>query len=233
MPKTNPGDSARDLKLKNDGLKNLSLEGNIQVAFPEMNNTVLFSLEAAGIDSMLLTLSGPFGITVGKLYCEKDYFMFYNVLENSLYEGTPTSSNLSEMVNLPLSYSDLVLLLRCEVPGNPDYFRIDENYGKDGFVLLQNKSMKDYYEYVQLDEEKLIRQYQRKTSNGSIVLNVLYKKYEKFDKANVAERMEFEFPSVNGRISIQNTSIKVNNETGPLKFSVPGSVSRRNLDRRK
>jgi hypothetical protein len=215
-----------------NNLKSLVISGNMASSYHGQNFNGSCKLIILGEDSLSLTLTGPFGILVGKLYANPYYFIYYDIFNNEVLEGKPTAKNLKQAAMLPLSFEDIVHLLKCESPAEPGQYEIQKNpEGVEG-VLFKNFSNTDYVEYLLYSSPKdMITQYQRKLRDGKLILNLLYKDYDNVDGFELAKNLVFNFPEIDGNLTFEANSIEVNkNQNMTLRFQIPEGVKKYVLD---
>ena len=212
-------------------LRTLGLSGTISSTFPGFKQSVSFSLKIAGKDSVKFEAYGPLSIIVGKLFSTPDFFKFYNIITNEAFKGTPSAKNLNLAMNMPLSFADFVAFLRNEPAQNIETFSRDMSYNSETKVLFKSKQ-KDYVDYVLVNgETNDIIQQQRKTFDGTIILNVLYNNYEEYEGYSIAKNITFNFPELNGSIIVRNSVVKINEKYNkPFNFNLPASVKLYNFN---
>lgn len=110
-------------------VRTFSAGGSLSVETPQMSQSVGFDLAVKKPDSVLITVTGPFGITLGKGLFTRESFVAYNALNNTVYEGNPAVG----MRSLPfLSGIDIGVM----IDALSGVRRIDDAYGEpDSFVV--------------------------------------------------------------------------------------------------
>ena len=214
-----------------ENLKALEMTGAISTDFPELKQTFDFKIQIGGHDSVAMTVYGPFSLVIGKLYSTKDHFVFYNVLTNEVYEGTPSPKNLKLAMNLPLSFNDFISVVRCETAEPYETFKPDESYDKENKLLF--KSVRnEYIDFALFNKENMmISQYQRKLKDGKIVMTIANDNFELTDGFNLPIDVFMKFPLVNGSVSIKYRDKKINPDFDkPFRFSVPSSAKMNKFD---
>lgn len=213
-------------KAWNDELKTLNISASVTSKYHDENNSGYCRLILAGTDSLLLKITGPFEILVGRLFADKDYFIFYDAINNQLFKGKPTAKNLKRATMVPLSFDEFIRLLRCETPTNPEEFTIDETYKNNDGVLFKNSSNNDYIEYaLYSSENNNLMRYQRKLRTGKLILDLVYKDYESIDGFNLSKYLIFNFPEIDTKVDMQVTNLDVNKDIKkPLSFTLPDGI---------
>jgi hypothetical protein len=183
-------------------------------------------------DSLSLTIFGPFGMTLAKLFAKPDYFLFYNAYNNEAIEGTPSPNNLYKVVYLPFNFYDFLSLTRYENICDAANYEIQTSYKDEKSILFQNKNNNDYIEfYLVSKEDASIKQYQRKHPNGSTILNVFYRNVEENDNFYFPEKIEFNFPSLDVGLIIECNSLKFNESYDkPFSINLPNNTNIKKIE---
>ncbi len=210
----------------NPGLENIKMSANVTSTFDSKVIPSKAKIKIAGTDSVSMVFSF-FGMTVGKIFATRDYFLFYNIFENTAMEGIPNSAGLREAIKIDLSYETMVKLLKCQPPGPDSSYTIAKGADiAEGQRLFVNKSDTNYVEYILYSySEKAMLQYQRKSMNGKIILNVFYEDYVSIDGFALAEKIVLKFPPAGAEQKYIMNSIEVNTKfEKPFAFKTPSSV---------
>ena len=77
-------------------ISNFEGTGTITVKSRDINTSATFKVTLIKPDSISLTIMGPFGIELAQTLVTKDKFMFYDVLQNTAYEGETNENILKE-----------------------------------------------------------------------------------------------------------------------------------------
>lgn len=217
---------------RNSGLQNLSLKTSISVNANETSNAATAKLMLANLDSISVTMYGPFGLLIGKMYADTNNLVFYNSLTNQAIEGKPTEENMKAAIMLPLTYYDFLRLIRCETPGAPEDFSL-ENQINDGELLYKNDKNNAYVEYAVISkQDNQFTQYQRKLRDGTMVLHVFFTNYQRINNINYPMKHVYKFPGINVSLTLEVDDIEVN--TGfekPFSFRIPANIERIKLNK--
>jgi hypothetical protein len=206
-------------------LQNIEISGSISTDFPELKQTFDFKIQLSGHDSVAMIIYGPFSMAIGKLYSTNQHFIFYNALTNEVFEGTPSQKNLRLAMNLPLSFTDLISVLRCESAVDAETFIPDESYNKDDRILFKSLQP-EFVDFALFDSKNnMITQYQRKLKDGKILMTVANSNFDKYNNINLPNNVMIKFPIVDGYLTMAYKNISVNPEfEKPFNFNVPGSA---------
>lgn len=90
----------------------MEAEGALTVETTEQAGTLGFELQMKLPDTLWMKFSGPFGIAVGTLLLTPREFVFYSPHERQKIMGEPRRDILSRVLNVSLSYADIVSILQ-------------------------------------------------------------------------------------------------------------------------
>jgi hypothetical protein len=185
----------------------------------------------AGNDSVSLTLFGPFGITLGKLFSDSKKFQFYNTMENTIYMGSPTEENIKKATNLSISMNDFLKLFQGKTPFNStDYKFHSTNNENQIYNRIDNNNFADFA--VISNSNKQLIQYQRKEKGDILILNSTFNTYKSVDKIEIPTKINFSMPTVGGKLIIELENFKINSQASlPENFSIPRTAKIIDLDK--
>lgn len=206
-------------------VKVLQFHGKISITMRGMNLSSQFSASLVGEDSATLSFFGPMGVILGKLFVNKNYFAFYDVMNNWAVVGKPTRENIFNASQVPLSFVDFVRLFRGEIPVDDDsLLLIDEQSNAEktlyykisgqfiDFFLLNNKTNK-------------LRQYQKKTFNGQILINLNIPEYTEFEGQLHPKKYVMQISECRGNVILEIEDIQSSESfSKPFSFVIPKSV---------
>lgn len=209
----------------------LSIKANLHARFENFDQQVLVSIKIGGVDSCSMNLIGPFGVNLGRLYSDKERFIFFSTMENTAMEGSPTAENLEKAMRLPMSFYDFIRLLRCETPGHPADFSLTEYEDDPDLLLFKNNNNDSFIEYALYSpEESSMVQYQRKLSDGTLILNVHFREFENVDGFRMPKIYSFTFPEIGGSVKLDVSGMEINNfDNEPFSFELPVGIKRKRL----
>ncbi len=97
-------------------IPDLSVNGTLKIS----GTTIWFDAIVRAHDSMKVNLIGPFGVPLGALSATQEEFLFLNAQEGEALEGRPDRETFSKLMMIQLDYSEMVAMLRGELPRFPD-----------------------------------------------------------------------------------------------------------------
>ena len=197
---------------------NISIKSNLSINFPNQNNSVSSTIEIAGMDSILIKISAIFGISVGQLYANQNEFIMNNNLESITYIGIPTEENIMKTAFIPLSFYDLVSILKC-VPSqdiNNYIYKTNDNI----FEYISTNKI----EHIKLDDSFSLLQVIRMDNRGNEIFSVEYNDYIKLGEKKLAKKITIRFPQQRGNVEITYSDIQFkDNPTSPMRIVKPKS----------
>jgi outer membrane lipoprotein-sorting protein len=216
---------------RNEDFKNLSLKMDISASINDISNTATAIVKLASLDSMSVSIYGPFGITIGKLYSDPESMRFYNTFTNQLIVGKPKANIMKTAIMVPLSYYDFARLIKCESPGEPKDFVFEKKLN-DKESLYKSTVNPEYVEFAVFSSEfNAISQYQRKSADGTMILHIFYDNYIRKDNVNYAMEQLYKFPEIGATMKVIIKDISVNPVFNQrFSFTVPEDVQRVNLN---
>jgi hypothetical protein len=211
-------------------LQNISIKGSITSNYDGTSFSAKFKAKLAWIDSLNMTVIGPFGIPLGNVFAKKDRFVFYNTMQNEVFSGNPEDFDLSSLINISLTFEDLAHFLRNESPEPPENYEIDESHGSDKEILYKNFNNKEYVEYILFSlKNNTIGQYQRKLKEGgTLILNILFR-----DRGadNLARKIIIDSPENKSSLTLELDEVRINEVfTEPFSFPVPKNAKKLIID---
>lgn len=202
------------------------LEANCAISSSMNSQTFNFRVKVniAGTDTVSMIVYGPFGITVGRLYSDLNYFQFHNIMENSLYKGSPTQENIKKATNLSISIKDFLNLFQGKTPFNINEYSVLEDSGES--LILKRVDAANFGDFAVIGKSDYrLNRYQRKDKGDILILDSSFDKYKSTGNIAIPGSINFLMPTVDGKMLIEVDDYKINQNAGvPVKFDIPSSV---------
>ncbi len=214
----------------NDKLRQLEINGKIVSTVDGSKQSASTSVLVKERDSIGMTIFGPFGILVGQLMASPANFMFYNAFGNEVIEGEPSSANINSVTGMPISFDDIMTLLRGEVPfGMKGYQKVRTL--ESGETLYSFKDQTQTHFVTTGVNGKDISQYQRKNNDGELLFHIRYANYKNVNNISVATESTLQIPKMKTSISFVADEVFINEPfQSKLTFPVPSGVKRKKLN---
>lgn len=200
--------------------------GIITFDSPEMAGSAAFESNMRKPDSLLVNLSGPFGIDVGTLFLTRDSFVMYNSLENSVMTGNPSGKAIRSAIPFDLTYDEILNLFvgifAAPSPGAQiiDY-RID-----DGRFVVSERCGENTCVYWIDPNYLLVSRYEMRDGTDGIVVEAQASSFTEQDGVIAARRVALKFPQQLRRVSISYNQIRLNSGTPRFRYSIPSNARR-------
>ncbi len=210
-----------------DEIKNLDINAAIEFEYKKQsNNSVYANIKIASLDSLALSLIGPFGIALGELYADPNEFLFYDAFNDRAVKGKPTPENMKLVIRAPLAYRDFIRLIRNETPKNPGEYILQKTDSKRANRALFKSKGDESFELVSFSQEKnAIVKFERVSADGETLLQARYSDFIDFGKARIAKLQEYSFPLTNVKLIIDIDDIDTGVEfKKPFYLDLPPSV---------
>ena len=209
----------------------LYIEGTMTVSSPSLGfeQSASFTAAVRG-DTVLMTALGPFGIVVARVYAQPDSFLVVNYLQQTAVDGDPRSSRLNDLLPIPVRLDDILSIMKCMPPGTPSEYIAGESRN-DGSALYTRRDS-TMVEFALIDStQRVIKQFQRKKSDGTSLLNVQYGNVQPVEGSdNVPHRIKVRVND--GEHEVDVVYDEVTTEAPSIKGSVlkvPRSFTRTSL----
>lgn len=221
-PKRTAGVDLHEIPENKTALQTLQIKGSISTDFQDQSLSGSFTAKIAGRDSLQLTLYGPFSILIGRLHADKNSFTFYNAYNEIAYKGKPSSESMYTALMIPMSFGDIISILRQEYPGNREMYRQEQNDKDDNSAVFIGETEKNAETKAIFDNstgtlKKIIR-----SINTGVVYEVNYNNYSIYSGYYLAEDTKVRFVSAGGEMIIDIDEVKINPEfKGSFRFDIP------------
>ncbi len=216
------------LEVNRRRIKSFEGYGTIAVKSPQINNSANFRVVINKPDSIYLSIMGPFGIELAQALVTKDNFVFYDALENTAYEGTPSNEMLEDIFHINLPFNDIIDAFVGSVNLTKNLYKLPDEYkvDYDQYVLTYVDSVLNTKTQYQVDVRELgITKYYLWDSRSELALQGNYSKFSIMQGVPVPYKIEVERPQENQHISIDYKNMEANNPNIYIDFKVPKDAS--------
>lgn len=224
------GEAEKLFYFSKENLRQLEINGKIVSTVDGSKQSASTSVLVKERDSIGMTIFGPFGILVGQLMASPSNFIFYNAFGNELIEGEPSSANINSVTGMPISFDDIMTLLRGEVPfGLKGYQKVKTL--ESGENLFSYKDQMQTHFVTTVANSNDISQYQRKNNDGELLFHIRYTNYKNVNNVSVATESTLQIPKMKTSISFVADEVFINEPfQSKLSFSIPSGVKRKKLN---
>lgn len=214
-------------KLRSITPKNLEFSGKVDIDMNGQSLSLNTDIYSAASDSVLMILKAFMGIPAAKVYADPMTFLAYNALENKAFYGEPTKENIEKAVRIGFSYNDMIALLRNEPNLELDY-KVNQEGSNENEILYYRYFKDKYIEFIKYNKnENYIVQYQQKSSDNTLLLNVFFEEPKVVGKRNMPHKVTALIPESEGSVKFRFDEIKsIDRFEKGFNFPIPNNVTK-------
>jgi outer membrane lipoprotein-sorting protein len=216
------------LEVNRRRIKSFEGNGTIIVRNSQVNNSALFRVVLQKPDSIYFTVFGPFGIELAQALVSKKDFIFYDVLNNTAYEGQVDSEILQDIFKIDLSFNDLVDAFIGSVNLTDHLYKLPTKYeviyDKYLITYIDSTSFKSFQYTVDV-RELGITEYVMRNKKGEILLEGRYSDFGIVEGVAVPYKIELVNKKENQQVVVEYRGISANKKNIYVDFKVPEDVT--------
>lgn len=209
---------------------NLTMKGTMKIS--GIPATVWYDAVVKRRDSLKITMNGPFGIPVGALGATPDGFLFFNAQSGEALEGRGDRETFRKMLQVGLSYDEIVSLMRGELPAIPTEGTYTAS--ADGDNVTFTVSGDGYRETFTVNQQSLeVLDYARHRTSGETAteeISITYKNFVLVASRRVAKRAQV---SLSGGEQTMQVNIEEIRDSIPsdrfCALQIPAGVTRKKV----
>jgi len=224
--RTSPPELLERVKAEGERVRTLSGSGSLSFESPEVSGSAFFRVALRKPDSLLLRLRGYFGIDLGFLFLERDRFLIYNSLENSLIEGSPASSSVRALLPTDLTPRELLDAFTGRYPLDLSRGRVVRYDVEEGQFVLSVEEGNEVCDLRVDPVSLLVTQYRRTDRGGRVLVDIEADALTDDDGVYVPRRINLAFPASGRQISLSYSAISINDPEPSFSFTLPPGVQR-------
>jgi outer membrane lipoprotein-sorting protein len=219
-------DLIKEINSNSAAITSLKAEGNISIESAKEANSGGFELVLKKPDSLNIRIKGPFGINAARVSVAKDYFRFYNALENMLIQGQTSKKTFSELLNINMSAEEIMSILSC----SPDFLRegpncVPDDTGKeDNAITLSFKKETETVKYWVNPVDKYIMKRCVLSGRGKLITEERYQNYTKIGKFWLPKSIQVIQHIEKQSLTLYYSEHKVNSGKLDFSFNVPDGI---------
>jgi hypothetical protein len=220
-------DLLNSIEQEQNKIFSISAQSRISIDTEEYSGNFFADLLYNENDSLLISVTGPFGIDVGKMFLGKNRFIFFNQFSDQFYSGDIEDFKDRNFLQFPLKIHEIsnfftgkesiknMKIIEYEINDNMFYIR-GENSDNTFNIWIDNVSGRiKKIEYMK---------------QNSIVLIKEYNKFFKFNDTYFPKHIKLSRPLEKQVVSVYYNKIVLNQKIVPSDFMVNISDSARQID---
>lgn len=203
-------------------IRTLRGEGSLTIESPEQSNSSSFTLGLKKPDSLLVNLSGPFGIRFGTLLFSRTEFVFYNYQDNYAFIGKSDGSTLHAMFNLRMNFDEVIRAFTGDFFSSPAESLISFSNDSLSYILTYRDGPRAV-EYRIDGEYHYVSAYRVLDASGRSTLTAIAEEPEEFGQLVVPRLLRVIFPLERRSITVAYSDMEIG---VPVRcsFTVPRSA---------
>ena len=175
-----PNEVIERVEARNARIQALRGYGTISVDTREIANSGGITVKLLKPDSLLLEISGPFGVGVAKAFITDKDFIFYNGADNTVVQGATTSANLRRALHIAIDFQEILAIVSgsfgfAEHP--PSATRTTALDGKTYRITYTGPDDSMEYE-IDLTYEAM-RRFVHRAKNGDVLEEIQFRDFRK------------------------------------------------------
>jgi len=216
-------------KLAKADLNVMVVSGKMDATMESKSYNFSYKMVIGHNDSLEMEVIGPFGVSLGKLFADENYFTFLNSFENRIYKGKSSPENFKSAFRIMFSIKELIALLRNSLP-----------YPQSEYSLSEASEQGNLYKYVAPAGEFAdflfvnhngIAKFQRKEAGNILSMNADMSNFETIEGLSFAKTIDWSFTAANANLNIKIDKITINPDGHkPKMFSYSNSMTVIDLD---
>lgn len=215
--------------IEDEQTKILSLSGESRVSIetPEFSGNFFADILYNDNDSLLINVSGPFGIAIGKMFLGTDRFIFFNQFSNQFYSGDTKDFKNKNFLQFPLKIHEISnFFTGKEIIHN---MKILDYYIDDDLYFIHGKNGSINYNIWIDNVTGRIKKIEY-LSEERIILVKEYDKFFKFDNIYFPKYIKLSRPEEQQVVSVYYNQLILNQKIMPSEFIIKISDSARQID---
>jgi len=212
------------LEVNRRRIRNFEGTGTLHVQADNINNNASFKVVLQKPDSIFLTIMGPFGIELAQALVTKEKFSFYDVLHNTIYQGSTNDEVLKDIFKINLSFNDLIDAFIGSVNLTENLYKPPASYeiDYDQYVLTYVDSLTGVETQYRVDVRELgIKNFKIIDGNDETILEGKYSDFEILETVAVPYKIEVMNKEKNQSVMIEYKRMDANKKNISINFEIP------------
>ncbi|QQS37494.1 MAG: DUF4292 domain-containing protein [Ignavibacteriales bacterium] len=217
------------LEVNRRRIKNFEGTGTLTVKSNQLDNPASFRVVLQKPDSIYLSIMGPFGIELAQALVTNDNFIFYDVLQNTSYEGKPDDDVLRTIFKINLGFNELMDSFIGSVNLTENLYKNPDDYEVvyDKYLLTYVDREREKVSKYEVDVRELaITNYKITDLKGEVLLEGQYSKFNTLETVAIPYHIIVQNKTENQRVTIDYKNVRTNGNDIYIDFKLPGDVTR-------
>lgn len=192
------------------------VRAKISLESPQMSFMANSNINIKKPDSLMINLSAGLGLGIGSIFLDKNQFLLYSSLDNTIYTGNPDSVNLRQFLLVDIKFEDIVQAFSgLHLIKTHEQESLQLNHKQ---YLLIGK-MGDFVLKYWVDPKKfVVTEYELINQSGKTIIKFEYDQFVKTNRVILPKTIRISQPDQRTRMTIVVTSLVVNEELSQNDF---------------
>lgn len=180
-------------------------------------------------DSIKVSIFGPLGISLAEIFVTKKNFLFYDTMNNNLYEGDVKNDILKRIFKVDISFDELIdafagsVNLSEKLGVEPDKYIVND----EQYVMTYIDSLKNNSTTYNINISDLaITDYAFTDLSGKEFVKGKYTDFKTYEEVPVPYKSILENRKGNQKLEISYRSMEINKFKGKLEINLPSGINR-------
>ncbi|MBD3225853.1 MAG: DUF4292 domain-containing protein [Caldithrix sp.] len=208
-------------------INTLAGDARITLDSPAYSGNFNSNLKLKGEDSLLITVTGPLGVDMGKVFIGAERFIFYNQMQNQFYTGSTSDFAGKNFLQFPVDISQLRSVFLAQDAFNvlkKNRFEVRDNQ----YYLEASNNQRNYH--IWFDPRYLLISRIEYREQDELIHYKEYNQYQNVDGVFFPQSINFVKPYERQGIAIFFNDLKINQPIDGDDFRVKVSDSAEQID---
>ena len=199
--------------------------GQISIDTPELSNNGSISVKLLRPDSLLVDITGPFGVGVARGLVTSMNFQFYNGIENKLFYGATNARNMKNILRMSVEFPQIINLFA----GTMNFSNHPEGVTPTGVwrgneYLISYTGAEETTEYVIDADYESITRYLKKNSQGDILEEIKFKSFKSKSDLYIPQVISINRPPLEQTLTLFYESQTINEFPIDFTLKIPSGA---------
>lgn len=220
-------DLLKSIENDQNQIHSLSGQSRISIETEEFSGSFFADIFYNNNDSLLVDISGPFGLGIGKMFLGKDRFIFLNQFSNQFYSGDTEDFKNKNFLQFPLKIHEISnFFTGKEIVNNMKII----NYEIDNDLFYINGKNGSFNYNIWIDNNTGHIKKIEYVDNKKIILIKEYDKFLKFQETYFPKYIKLTRPEEKQVVSVYYNQLVLNQKIEPSEFIIKITDSARQID---
>ncbi len=202
-------------------LENFEAFGKISIESPSFSNSADFRLAIKNRDSLLISITGPFGLAVASGLATKDQLIYINELTSQVLYAKPSQKNIKKVLRVDLAFEELLNLLTGNVLiDNPHFDKQQVRVEEDQYLITQERDQYIHKYWIDI-RELAVSKHHIYNRSGNLLLDLRFNNFTQQKGIVYPQYIYFESSERNEKIKVSYSKVIINEPDLDLNIFIP------------